>query len=150
MEIEKLIEQANCFGMELKRDGGEFEYSIGEKFLDYATTLSALQAENAQMEKQLSEFSSFLSHMTGNRLSKTNYTAKGMIVASEDYQQEVCEECDVKAALDDMARRNDDLLADLEKVKTERDEAREAICTHCQDVPCRGESCYWWRSQKEG
>lgn len=45
MDIEKLIEQANRFGMELKRDGGEFEYSIGEKFLDYATALSTLYAK---------------------------------------------------------------------------------------------------------
>lgn len=42
------------------------------------------------------------------------------------------------------------LQAELEKVKAERDEAREAICTHCQDVPCRGEPCYWWGGpQKE-
>ena len=53
MDIEKLIEQANRFGMELKRDGGEFEYSIGEKFLDYATALSTLQAENAQLRGEL-------------------------------------------------------------------------------------------------
>ena len=42
-----------------------------------------------------------------------------------------------------------ELRAELEKVKAERDEAREAICTHCQDVPCRGDYCYWWRGQKE-
>lgn len=53
MEIEKLIEQANRFGMELRRDGGEFEYSIGEKFLNYATALSTLQAENAQLRGEL-------------------------------------------------------------------------------------------------
>ena len=53
MDIEKLIEQANRFGMELKRDGGEFEYSIGEKFLDYATALSTLQAENEKLRAEL-------------------------------------------------------------------------------------------------
>lgn len=37
----------------------------------------------------------------------------------------------------------------LEQVKRERDEARDAICTHCMDVPCRGESCYWCRGQKK-
>lgn len=41
------------------------------------------------------------------------------------------------------------LQAELEKVKAERDEAREAICTHCQDVPCRGEPCYWWRGPRK-
>ena len=53
MDIEKLIEQANRFGMELKRDGGEFEYSIGEKFLDYAAALSTLQAENEKLRAEL-------------------------------------------------------------------------------------------------
>ena len=53
MDSEKLIEQANRFGMELKRDGGEFEYSIGEKFLDYATALSTLQAENEKLRAEL-------------------------------------------------------------------------------------------------
>ena len=52
MDVEKLIEQANRFGMELKRDGGEFEYSIGEKFLDYATALSTLQAENGKLRDE--------------------------------------------------------------------------------------------------
>ena len=53
MDIEKLIEQANRFGMELRRDGGEFEYSIGEKFLNYATALSTLQGENKQLRGEL-------------------------------------------------------------------------------------------------
>lgn len=41
------------------------------------------------------------------------------------------------------------VVAELEQVKQKYSEAREAICTHCMDVPCRGESCYWWRGQKE-
>ena len=53
MDIEKLIEQANRFGMELRRDGGEFEYSIGEKFLNYATALSTLQGENAKLRAEV-------------------------------------------------------------------------------------------------
>ena len=53
MDIEKLIEKANHLGMELKRDGGEFEYSIGKKFLEYATALSTLQAENARLRAYL-------------------------------------------------------------------------------------------------
>ena len=55
MDIEKLIEKANHLGMELKRDGGEFEYSIGEKFLDYATALSTLQAENEKLRAELEQ-----------------------------------------------------------------------------------------------
>ena len=55
MDIEKLIEQANRFGMELRRDGGEFEYSIGEKFLNYATALSTLQAENEKLREKIED-----------------------------------------------------------------------------------------------
>ena len=55
MDIEKLIEKANHLGMELKRDGGEFEYSIGKKFLEYATALSTLQAENKKLRAELEE-----------------------------------------------------------------------------------------------
>lgn len=52
MDIEKLIEKANHLGMELKRDGGEFEYSIGKKFLEYATAPSTLQAENEKLRSE--------------------------------------------------------------------------------------------------
>ena len=55
MYIEKLIEKANHLGMELKRDGGEFEYSIGKKFLEYATALSTLQAENEKLRAELEQ-----------------------------------------------------------------------------------------------
>lgn len=109
---------------------------------DAATALSTLQAENEEMQKQLNMFSEFLCHMTGGLLSKTNYTTQEMISAAEDYQQNVCGECDLRA-------ENEKLRDELEKVKQKYNEAREAICTHCMDVPCRGESCYWWRGQKE-
>ena len=52
-------------------------------------------------------------------------------------------------ALSTLQAENEELRDELEKAKQKYDEAREAICTHCMDVPCRGESCYWWRSQKE-
>ena len=42
------------------------------------------------------------------------------------------------------------VVAELEQVKQKYSEAQETICTHCMDVPCRGESCYWWcEPQKE-
>ena len=56
---------------------------------------------------------------------------------------------DAATALSTLRAENEKLRAELEKVKPKYDEAREAICTHCMDVPCRGESCYWWRGQKE-
>ena len=55
MDIEKLIEKANHLGMELKRDGGEFEYSIGKKFLEYATALSTLQDENEKLREKIED-----------------------------------------------------------------------------------------------
>ena len=60
MDIEKLIEKANRFGMELRRDGGEFEYSIGEKFLNYATALSTLQGENEKLRAELEQKSKLI------------------------------------------------------------------------------------------
>ena len=36
------------------------------------------------------------------------------------------------------------LEADNAQLKAERDEVYEAICTHCQDFPCREGACYWY------
>lgn len=53
-------------------------------------------------------------------------------------------------ALSTLQAENEKLRAELEQVKQKYSEAQEAICTHCMDVPCRGESCYWWcEPQKE-
>ena len=41
-------------------------------------------------------------------------------------------------ALSTLQAENEKLLAELEKVKQKYDEAREAICTHCMDVPTEG------------
>lgn len=35
-----------------------------------------------------------------------------------------------------------------EKAEREREEALEAICTHCGDFPCQREKCPWWRGEK--
>lgn len=56
---------------------------------------------------------------------------------------------DAATALATLQAENEKLRAELEQAKRELEEAREAICTHCLDVPCQGESCYWWRSPKE-
>ena len=108
MDYDKLIDQ-------LKNAAGGPE---GIKMCkDAATAIEDLHAENADMEKQLNEFSEFLCHMTGNLLSKTNYTAQAMISAAEDYQQRVCD--------------NDcDLRADLARVTAERD-GHDVVCV-CQ------------------
>ena len=38
-------------------------------------------------------FGCFLCEMTGSRLSKTNYPLGVMVSCTNDYQQEICEEC---------------------------------------------------------
>ena len=92
--------------------------------------ISTLQAENAEMEEQLNEFSKFLCHMTGNLLSKTNYTAQAMISATEDYQQRVCD--------NDCALR-----ADLARVTAERDAAVEAVKNMAEYIVCAGRVDYY-------
>lgn len=50
----------------------------------------------------------------------------------------------------DIATQNiADLTGKILIAEKERDEAREAICTHCQDVPCQKESCYWFNMKGE-
>ena len=95
-----------CDDCDLEYCGEECQQLCGTA----ATAIETLRAENAEMEKQLNEFSEFLCHMTGGLLSKTNYTAQEMISAAEDYQQNVCGECDLRA-------ENEKLRAELEQVK---------------------------------
>ena len=104
MDYDKLIERLRTDS--LYADKASLE--IMDLCMDAATAIETLRAENAEMERQLNEFSEFLCHMTGNLLSKTNYSAQAMISAAEDYQQRVCD--------------NDcDLRADLARVTAERD-----------------------------
>lgn len=84
-----------------------------------ATALSTLQAENERLKNKLSELAHFPFDEPGIG-ERTRLMAE-----------------------------NAELRAELEQVKRELEEAREAICTHCLDVPCQGESCYWWCGQKE-
>ena len=48
---------------------------------------------------------------------------------------------DAATALSMLQAENEKLRGELEQVKRELDEAREAICTHCMDFPCGEESC---------
>lgn len=48
----------------------------------------------------------------------------------------------------------DAILDHIERLEDERDEAYQAICTHCQDIPCWKDECYWYNkmhgTHKEG
>lgn len=160
MDSEKLIERLKSKDFERDYDCTPFECGVFGLLDDAATALSTLQAENEEMQKQLNEFSEFLCHMTGGLLSKTNYTAQEMISAAEDYQQKVCGECDLRA-------ENENLRAELEQVKRERDAAVSDLetvmaygggnldtCTFCKNGQCyeRGGTKLCnpeWRGQKE-
>lgn len=150
MDIEKLIESVRLCGSTPKVDqckqcaywsGGDMSKCIPRMTTDAATALSTIQAENAEMQQQLNEFSEFLCHMTGGLLSKTNYTAQEMIAAADDYQQKVCGECDLRVENEKLLAENirwgqvaseqdkhlDKLRAELEQVKRERDAAVEEV-----------------------
>lgn len=51
------------------------------------------EQEPEEIEEQLGNFSAFLCEMTGNQMSKTNYTVDAMISAANDYQQLLCDKC---------------------------------------------------------
>ena len=42
-----------------------------------------------------------------------------------------------------------ELLEKIEQLVTERDEAYEAICDHCMDIPCQENECYWYRKMNQ-
>lgn len=37
----------------------------------------------------------------------------------------------------------------FQQLITERDEAYEAICAHCMDIPCQENECYWYRKMNQ-
>ena len=136
MDYDKLIER-------LKAEGNITDYLTLEitdlELLDEAATaIETLRAENAEMEKQLNEFSKFLCHMTGNLLSKTNYTAQAMINAAEDYQQRVCDnDCELRADLARVTAERDAAIADIEEIMFKGGHNIDT-CHFCANGQCYG------------
>lgn len=120
MDYEKLIEQLK------QKDGLWCSVPTGEKLVtDAADALTALLAESEKLRAELER-------------TKNNAFDEAMRAAVQAAD---------KVLLDTELSH---VKAKLEQVKRELDEAREAICTHCMDVPCQGESCYWWQGPEEG
>lgn len=128
MDIEKLIEQLN---EHVQSYTVHDDPNLINTLKNSATVLSTLQAENAEIQKQLNEFSEFLCYITGGLLSKTNYTAPEMITTAEYYQQKRCDECNLRAenirwcqvaseqdkTVERLQDENEKLRAELEQVK---------------------------------
>ena len=126
MDYDKLIERLNT---KLQSYVSYTDAEFARAMEDAITAIETLRLESDAQEMQLNEFSEFLCHMTGGLLSKTTYTAQGMINAAEDYQQRVCD--------------NDcELRADLARVTKERDAAIECLknkCPFCRKyLTCQG------------
>ena len=130
MDYDKLIEQLRWWAEHCDRTN--YGCQVRTFLLDAATAIEALHAENAEMEKQLNEFSEFLCHMTGNLLSKTNYTAQAMISAAEDYQQRVCDnDCDLRA---DLARVTAERDAAVKKYEAEKEDFLDYALSGAQNA----------------
>lgn len=146
MDIEKLIEglKKSCWG--------KSAHVVDDERRKAAIALSTLQDENEEMQKQLNMFSEFLCYMTGGLLSKTNYTAQAMIEAAEDYQQRVCDDCDLRAKLEQVKQERDEAVSDLEYVMSLG--GNMDTCQLCGNAQChkRGGTKLClprWRGQKK-
>lgn len=66
--------------------------------------------------------STFLCNQTGGRLSKCYYSADTMITAANDYQQSICDECDMK--IETAREIFAEIEFDIHQLMFERDETR--------------------------
>ena len=149
MDIEKLIEQLRWLADHCDRTN----YGCHARLvlLDAATAFSmipALQAENKQLKNKLSE----LAHLPFDEPGIGERTR--LVAENAELRAELEQKSKLIAQQAAELERRDKLLkeqeTELEQVKQKYGEAREAICTHCMDVPCQGESCYWWQGPEEG
>lgn len=88
--------------------------------------------------------------LLGDKAAQERLTARGELLplARAESAEARCE------TLEKMLKEYQDVIVPgyrdrAEKAERERDEAVEVICTHCRVLPCRGNECYWHRSQKE-
>lgn len=71
------------------KHGGMEEDLIIDRLAHY----EELEMTPEEIQQTLENFSAFLCEVTGNRMSKTNYTKEAMIKAVHDYFDRMCDEC---------------------------------------------------------
>ena len=62
-------------------------------YIDRLAAYEDIELMPEEIVATLMNYISFLSEMTGGRMSKTNYTVKAMISAANDHFQSICDEC---------------------------------------------------------
>ena len=149
MDYEKLTEQLK------QKDGLWCSVPTGEKLVtDAADAVTDLLAENEKLRDEAEGMRSnwYKAVEAVKNLRAEQEKAKTEITRLKHYEDK-CHDCPIVCAKTEIIKAHEELeavQAELEQVKRELDEAREAICTHCMDVPCQGESCYWWQGPEEG
>lgn len=117
MDIEKLIEQLN---EHVQSYTVHDDPNLINTLKNSATVLSTLQAENAEMQKQLNEFSEFLCHIIGE-MSSENEKLRAELKSKVDLVFQQTKELDRRNLL---LREQE---AEFEQVKNERDSARATL-----------------------
>ena len=142
-DIEQLIERLNQYRQTLiaYQMGGEF----ADVCMDVATALSTLQAENAEMQKQLNEFSEFLCHIIGE-MSSENEKLRAELKSKVDLVFQQTKELDRRNLL---LREQE---AGLEKVKRERDAIEQDFCVFTEQWLEEGSGfpCRWCKYENTG
>lgn len=72
---------------------GNYSKEVVEEAIDRLAEYEETGLTPEEVTEMINRFESFVSEMTGNRMSKSSYTVKAMVDAAEDYQQSLCEEC---------------------------------------------------------
>lgn len=113
----------------------------------FAEALAMLRRDGYTDAADIMEEQAMQILMNRQAVQENEALKKQLTVVADDksyYQEELHkarQDCDTLSAL--LKATQDE----LHTVTEERNEAWEAICDHCQDIPCQEQSCYWYRKQ---
>lgn len=123
-DIEKLIRKGKSFSR--KRESIE-----DELIQDLTTALSTLQAENAEMQKQLNEFSEFLCHLIGE-MSSENEKLRAELKSKVDLVFQQTKELDRRnLLLREQEAELEQVKKCIEIVEFQRDAAIDQLHGYC-------------------